>query len=400
MRHRILFYTHDSYGLGHFRRSLTIASFLARHVDDLSILMLTGLEAAGAFEAPRGIDLVKLPGVWKSGPEEYRSRHLRVSFNRVRRLREHMVRTVVRTFDPSMMVVDNVPRGVGGELLPTLRYLRRQRPSTRTVLTMRDVLDEPARIIPQWQRLDVYSVLRRLYDEIWVAGCQSIFDPVAMYEIPVAVEPKVKFCGYVVRHAERNSREDLRRELRLGEQPIAVVSCGGGGDGFPLIRAYLDAVAPFARQGLTSAVFLGPDMPAEERRQLKASLLSAGDRFLFYDFRPDLVSFLDIAAVSVSMGGYNTMCEVAARGMPAVVVPRVHPRLEQLLRAEAFAARGLVRVVHPDRLAPASLQAALGDALGAGTVPVRRQAPDDLEFAGLGRILRRVRKHLQLVEAA
>jgi predicted glycosyltransferase len=398
MRHRILFYTHDSYGLGHFRRSLTIASFLARHLDDLSILMLTGLEAAAAFEAPRGIDFVKLPGVWKSGADEYRSRHLRVSFNRVRRLRERMVRTVVRTFEPSMMVVDNVPRGVGGELLPTLRYLKRQRPATRTVLTLRDVLDEPPRIIPQWQRLDVYGVLRRLYDEIWVAGCRSIFDPVTMYDIPAAIEPKVKFCGYVVRHAERDGQVNLRRELRLGENPIAVVSCGGGGDGFPLIDAYIEAVGPFARQGLTSAVFLGPDMPSEQRRQLKARLLAAGDQFLIYDFRPDLVSFLDIAAVSVSMGGYNTLCEVAARGTPAVVVPRVHPRLEQLLRAEAFAARGLVRVVHPDLLTPASLQAALADALAPGAQ--RGQPPDDLEFAGLSRILRRVRKHLSSLESA
>jgi predicted glycosyltransferase len=399
MRHRILFYTHDSYGLGHFRRSLTIASFLSRHIADLSILMLTGLETAAAFEAPRGIDFIKLPGVWKSGPDEYRSRHLRVSFNRVRRIREHMIRSVVHAYDPALMIVDNVPRGVGGELLSTLRYLRRERPATRTMLTLRDVLDAPEQIIPEWRRTDVYGALRRFYDEIWVVGCRTIFDPVQMYEIPSSVEPKVKFCGYVVRHTERGSAAELRRGFRLGDRPLAVVSAGGGGDGFPLLSTYLDAVEPFAQQGLTSAIFLGPDMPAELRRQLKTRLLSAGDCFLTFDFRPDLVSFLDIAVASVSMAGYNTMCEIAARRMPAVVVPRVYPRVEQLLRAEAFAARGLVRLIHPDQLDTGSLQTALQHAVDSrASIPT--ELPDDLEFAGLTRILRRVRKHLHLAEAA
>ncbi len=121
MRHRLLFYSHDSFGLGHFRRSLTIASYLARHIEGLSILMLTGLDSAASFEAPAGVDFVKLPSIWKSGPDQYRTRHLRVSFQRVRRIRENMISTVTKAFDPSVVVVDNVPRGVEGEVLPTLR---------------------------------------------------------------------------------------------------------------------------------------------------------------------------------------------------------------------------------------------------------------------------------------
>src|SRR2546422_6189882 len=140
---RLLFYSHDTFGVGHFRRSLTIASYLRRPLGDPSVLILPGLETAYAFETPAGIDFVKLPAVKKIGPDEYRSRHLRISFNRVRRLRENLIKAVAKSFDPHMLIVDNVPRGVEGELLPTIEFLRKHRPSTRLVLTLRDVLDVP-----------------------------------------------------------------------------------------------------------------------------------------------------------------------------------------------------------------------------------------------------------------
>lgn len=397
MKHRLLFYTHDSFGLGHFRRSLTVASYLARHIDGLSILMLTGLDSAASFEAPPGVDFVKLPGIWKSGADTYRSRHLRVSFTRVRRLREKLILAVARAFKPGMVVVDTVPRGVDGELLSMLRYLRRHEPAVRVALTLRDVLDSPEHIVPVWRELGVYDALQRFYDEVWVAGCQPVFDPVAMYELPSSLHGRVKFCGYVVRSSAADDVAVLRQELRLGDAPLVVASCGGGGDGYPLLDAYADVAGGLARDGVCSAVFLGPDLPAAQRRTLKQRLLPLSERVSTYDFRPDLVAFLQLASVSVSMAGYNTASEIVAQGTPAVVVPRVTPRVEQLLRAQAFAARGLLRVVRPERLNPETLQAEVRAAL-ATPRGCERTLPDELDFAGLTRIARRVRKHLGIAE--
>lgn len=397
MRHRILFYAHDSFGLGHLRRTLTIASYLARHIDDLSILMLTGLESAAAFEVPRGIDFVKLPGIWKSGADEYRSRHLRVSFQRVRRIRENLIRTVVRAFDPSLVVVDNVPRGVEGELLPTLRTLRRQHPDVRIALTLRDVLDAPEAIVEAWNRNGVYEALRRFYDEIWVVGSQSIFDPVALYEFPKKVARRVRFVGYVARSSPSGAVDDLRQEFRLGQRPIVVVSCGGGGDGYQLIDSYIRGVSELPRETLQSIVFLGPDMPHEQRRALKARLLPRSEDFLTFDFRPDLVSFLDLATASISMGGYNTMCEVASLHKPALIVPRVEPRVEQLLRARAFESRGLVHVLPPPELTPASMQTAVLRLLEAARTGEATHAAA-LDLGGLRRITRRVQRHLGIAD--
>ena len=303
---------------------------------------------------------------------------------------------MARAFDPALFVVDNAPRGVEGELLPTLRYLKRRRPKTRIALTLRDVLDTPENIIPLWRRLGMYRNLEALYDEIWVAGCQSVFDPIELYEMPPEVACKVKFCGYVVRGATPGAATDVLAELRLQPGPFVTVSVGGGGDGYRLIDAYVDAGLRLGRDGIRSFIFLGPDMPPSERRRLKARLLPLGDHMLTFDYRPDLITFLSMSAASVSMGGYNTVCELVSLKKSAVIVPRVHPRLEQMLRARALAQRDLLDIVHPDLLSPDTLEAAVRAAIGRAPQRESRALSDDIDFGGLRRIARRARRQLAL----
>ena len=52
-------------------------------------------------------------------------------------------------------------------------------------------------------------------------------------------------------------------------------------------------------------------------------------------------------AINSSDGGYNTLAEAALHAVPAVCVPRVAPRSEQLIRARAFERLGLLRLLHP-----------------------------------------------------
>ncbi len=395
MKTRLLFYSHDTFGLGHFRRSLTIAGYLSRHIEGASALMLTGLDSAATFDAPRGVDFIKLPGVRKSGAEEYCSRHLRVSFARVQRLREQLIRGVVRAFDPALFIVDNVPLGVDRELLPTLRYLQKRRPQTKVILTLRDVLDDPENIVPVWKKTGVYDALREYFEEIWIAGCESVFDPVQAYAFPSAVARKTRYCGYVVRDAPDIDAAAVAREFGLEESPYVLVSCGGGEDGIALIEAYLDVAPRLARKGLRSVIFLGPDMPNSARRSVKERLLAMSDFVTTFDYRPDLVVFMRYCAASVSMGGYNTTCEVVAQGKPAVIVPRTKPRAEQLLRARRFSDFGLVDYVSPQELTPDALEAGVCSVLARHADSAGPSLPDGFDFRGLGRITRRARRHLE-----
>jgi predicted glycosyltransferase len=50
----------------------------------------------------------------------------------------------------------------------------------------------------------------------------------------------------------------------------------------------------------------------------------------------------------VTMGGYNTFCEVLSFDKPALIVPRERPRQEQRIRAERAAALGLATMLRAD----------------------------------------------------
>jgi predicted glycosyltransferase len=67
------------------------------------------------------------------------------------------------------------------------------------------------------------------------------------------------------------------------------------------------------------------------------------------------MSELEAADLVISMGGYNTICEILTLGKPAVVVPRALPVREQLIRAERMAGLGLIEMLHPDELSGVSL---------------------------------------------
>ena len=77
------------------------------------------------------------------------------------------------------------------------------------------------------------------------------------------------------------------------------------------------------------------------------------------------------------MAGYNTFCEILSLGLRALLLPRVTPRAEQLIRATRAAELGLVDMLTPAQSDdPAILAAAL-------RAVVRRDPPSVETMAGM-----------------
>ena len=84
---------------------------------------------------------------------------------------------------------------------------------------------------------------------------------------------------------------------------------------------------------------LGPYMPARQRRKL----IKKGGRFRsveVIEFDNRMEELVAGAKAVVAMGGYNTYCEILSFDKPALIVPRVRPREEQLIRARRAADSG------------------------------------------------------------
>ncbi len=359
---RILLYSHDTFGLGHLRRTLSVAEQLHRDLPGVHQLILTGSMVAGAFGLPPRLDLIKLPALSKRSTGEYKARALPLSLRQTLAWREQMILQAVHSFEPHVVLVDKVAAGVHGELLPALRYLKTWSPDTALVLGMRDIEDSPEVTRAEWHANDTAHLLDAVYDRILLYGQRDLFDPVSAYGMSTAAAAKIMPCGYLRRDGVRRCPEAVQRELGVNGKPLVVVTVGGGGDGFEIIRAYLDMLAGWpGGASYHSLIVTGPLMSDDKRGLLRKAAALPGVSLL--EFTPDLISYLAAADLVVSMAGYNTVCELLSLGKRALLIPRVQVRVEQRLRAEALAARGLAHMLLPDELSPQRLSQAIDLAL-------------------------------------
>ncbi len=380
---RILLYSHDTYGLGHLRRSLAVAGQLAQELPDAHQLLVTGSMVAGAFALPPRLDLIKLPALSKRSSGQYQARALPLSLEETIVWRQQMILQATQAFQPDLVLVDKTPGGVYGELLPTLNYLKAYAPGTRLVLGIRDIEDEPEATRAEWAERGVPYLHEEVYDRLLLYGSREIFDPVSAYGMTERAAAKLVECGYVSAPSKARSAEAVRRELGAGDLPLVAVTVGGGGDGYGILQAYLEMLsgwpdgAPFY-----SLVVAGPLMPESKRRMLRQA--SRTDHLTLLEFTPDLASYLAAADLAVSMAGYNTVFEILSLGLRSLLIPRVSPRAEQKLRAERLSERGLVHMLLPDELSPARLRAEIEAALAAPKPEGR------LELDGLARASRTI----------
>jgi predicted glycosyltransferase len=356
---KLMVYSHDTFGLGNIRRMLSICKYLIDSIPDLSILIVSGSPMVHTFRIPQRLDYIKLPCLRRTDREGYSVKYLGTEIGETMRLRSELILSAVSHFRPDLLLVDKKPFGVKKELKGVLNYLKIHLPETKQVLLLRDILDSPEATIQIWKQNRYQEAIRLFYDLVFVVGSPEVFDPRKEYRLSPSVSERVRLCGYIGREAGLKGGDAVRRELQVGDEKLVLVTPGGGEDGYRLVQTYLAGLGHLP-SGLKvhSLIVCGPEMPEGQR---KALFQAAAGRpsVRITEFTDDLMSYMEAADVVLSMAGYNTICEILSAKRRAIVVPRVHPVKEQLLRAERMAQLGLLRMIHPDHFTPSSLAATL-----------------------------------------
>jgi len=378
---RFLFYSHDGLGLGHTRRHLAVAAALAEQAPGASILLATGAEDIVRHGLPRQVETLKLPSLRKDGNLAYAPRRLHVSAEDIRVLRSALLVTAVKEFRPDVVLVDKHPFGASGEFKTGLKALKKL--GGRAVLGLRDILDEPARVVREWQPYKMQKRIAEFYDKVLIYGERAIFDPVTAYAFPAALAQRTCFCGYVLTRESVLALENFEwpfppRERRT--RPVVLATVGGGEDGFQTLNTFMEAAAGASWQGVVVA---GPMTPEAEMGKLTQRAATSG--VTLRQFVPHLSALFSSVDALVCMGGYNTLVEAIALGVPTVCVPRVTPRIEQLIRAEAFERLGLLQVCRPEQLSPQRLREQISAALDNRPVAAANVARGGLTFDGAER---------------
>jgi len=375
---RILMYSHDTFGLGHLRRCRTIAHALVEEYRGLNVLIISGATIAGAFDYRARVDFVKIPSVIKLRNGEYTSLERHIDLDDTLTMRRSIIRHTAETFNPDIFIIDKEPMGLSGEVEETLAYLKTR--GTRLILGLREVMDAPHLLEAEWRRKDVMHKIEKFYDDIWVYGPPDFYDPLVGLDVPKGVRDKLNFVGFLQRNALTMDRAQYQPS---GD--YILVTTGGGGDGADLVQDVINAYRHDAGLTHRALIVLGPYMPQDQRTKLsqEAAKIPYVEVIEFDSRMEDLVAG---ARAVVAMGGYNTYCEILSFDKPALIVPRVQPREEQLIRATRAAELGLVDMLLPEQSAdPARLAAALK------TLPERRPPSDGtpgLRLEGLRNIAR------------
>ncbi len=375
---RFLFYSHDALGLGHMRRNLAIAVALADLAPEASVLLAVGTDEVNRLGLPPNVELLKLPTLRKVANERYAARHLRIPSADILALRADLLEAVVRSFRPDVMLVDKHPLGANGELLPALEALRAT--GRRAVLGLRDVLDSRVTVLHEWAIQNLCARIADYYGRVLVYGQRDVFDPIEEYDLPASVAARTRFCGYVVNRLETRARlEDQPPPFASGPRarPVVLATPGSGEDGFTLLETFARASSRAPWDGV---MVTGPMVSEEQRQVLRRLAAKAG--VACYTFIPHLARWFDLVDALVSMGGYNTLVEAVSKGVPIVCIPRIIPRSEQLIRAQAFAKLGLLRVIDPSELDVLALRRQVAAALGSSRQDLLDRANAILDFDG------------------
>lgn len=353
---RIMVYSHDAYGLGNIRRMLAICKSLLKSIPNLSILLISGSPMLQSFRLPQGLDYIKLPCLNRGQSGEMAVKYLNADIESTLKLRSELILAAAKNYQPDLVLVDKKPSGVRGELKSTIDYLKCHLSKTKFVLLLRDILDTPEKTIQEWQKEGYYQIVEFIYDRILVVGMPEIFDLIREYNFNSKLADKVRYCGYIRKESGLKNRRTIRQELEIkSNEKLVLVTPGGGEDGYFLINNYLDGLAQqqdyFSQQKICSLIFCGAEMPPKQQQQIyqQAQKLPG---VTVLEFTNDLMSYVNTADAVISMCGYNTITEVLQKGKKAIVIPRIKPGQEQLIRAQAMAKVGLIKMIHPDLLNP------------------------------------------------
>ena len=353
--YNIMMYSHDTYGLGHIRRTMAIAAHLLG--PRINILILTGSPIAGRFSFPEQIDFVRIPGMIKKTNDEYLPLSIKINARHALDIRKNIITATAKTFQPQLFIVDKEPLGLRKEVLPTLKWLQRSRPDTRAILGLRDIMDDAATVKKDWQEKGVYEILQNLYAEIWVYGNREFYNPIEEYDIAESISQKMYFTGYIPRKIPSpEAVRNIRKELGVKpDDKLVVVTTGGGGDGYVVMRTYVSMLESASKSlPFKSVLITGPFMPKNKRRKIFKRARKMGVRG--YHFYRQMEKIFAAADLVVCMGGYNSLCEILSQGTPSLVIPRETPRKEQLIRARAFKRHNLVDYIPWGQLSSGILQ--------------------------------------------
>ena len=312
----ILLYAHDGRGLGHASRTIAIGMALRRLAPTLRVLFVSGLKTSQELIGPVGLDWLKLPSYETEvagGVSRGVVGNSRFDDRELGELRAAMLAQLVELYRPRLALADHTPQGKHRELIPALA---RSAHTTRWLLGVRGVVGEVA----QARSALAGQVFAAHYRGLFWYGDSAVLGEGHLARLAERYRLQPIECGYVSRLRELRYWQE---EAEAGEALAGVISVPWLGEHtLAFLHLLAEVLALVGAESGRWRLFIG--FGGDRRAQREVGELFgplshcrleplSGSRYL---------QALAAARTAVIYGGYNSVMDVLAVGVPALVVLR------------------------------------------------------------------------------
>jgi predicted glycosyltransferase len=340
-------------GMGHLVRSLEIV----RALKDWDVTFLNGGDLCPGMEFPPGIEVVNLPPIKsESDFKTIQASEQGHDLETVKRIRASRIQAEFARIQPDVFLIEMFPFGrkhFAFELVPVLEQIRLKKMPTAVVCSLRDILVNNKRNQAQHNERAI-TLMNRYFDLLLVHADPQFQTLDETFPQVHELQCDVRYTGFVSQAAPQSL--EAMSDRQASDQPMILVSVGGGRVGYELVECSLQASAQLGASFPHRMMILtGPYMPEEQFQQLQQSA-EGQEQVVIQRYSSDFLSYLQQASLSVSMAGYNTCMNLIATGTKALVYPFTGGgNTEQTIRAEKLAQLGVIGIVSPSQLRPDDL---------------------------------------------
>jgi predicted glycosyltransferase len=339
---KIILHCQYVYGIGHFVRSLELASNLSKYFE---IYLINGGEGVPNFELPKTIKYIQLPAIYKEENSDFLlSVDSSFTIEECFILRKNIIKETVLKVIPDILITEHFPFGLlfENEVIELITEVKKSNPSSKVVSSVRDIIESSG-----GGEKDEYisELINKWYDLILVHGDEKMADLSFSFSKVAKVNIPIFHTGYIVRQIPN---KEISTDI-----PLVLVSIAAGRLGNELLDAIIDS-HPLIKKKIKHKFVLFSGAFQKDLSNLKEKIfsLSSSDINIYCFDRIEYLKYLSNASLVISLGGYNSIIESIAAKKTLLVYQRGFSGVnkEQDLRITLFEKYGFLTVLKPENL--------------------------------------------------
>jgi len=345
---KILYFTHNSLGIGHAVRTLAIIRGLRKINRNIKFLVVTASKVPNIF-LDEGIEVVKLPStILAKGKNGWalKPRFLDIGINNIIGMRYKILLDCFYSLRPHAVFIDNILSGQGSELLPIIlhRHIEKEtgKNSFLLYLTSRGILDVPAKIIAENNRTthlstDINSL--EVVDRIFIMEDRRTIDFNKDYVLGIK-NGQFQYLGKIITKTKQDlsKKDDVLAKNGIPlDKKLVLVRLGYENNDVELLKKVIRAFKKFNKlHGYAYFLMICSEPYTDKKKVMRLVDENRDGNINHKIFISDMIDLIYYSEIVISRAGYNITAEIEATGTKAILIPFEQRTGEQLMRAKAI----------------------------------------------------------------